>query len=427
MLVSEHTPRRMYVGASSVFVAGFALLLIALRDYPIATPMPVIILAAAAILAELTAVALPRGGSTSLAFPLSIAASILAGPSAAGLVAVCTAVGLNDFRSRRPVYKILFNFGQLALSAVASGYTYVYLGGRVFYQPDGSVMPLTSADFPLAVLPLLVLGIVAFAVNTALLSYVLSTERGISPMAVWTSGLAWAFPMQIALTFLGASVAQVMSIEWFALVLFFFPLVVSRQVYLRYVNLKEAYLDTVRSLVGTIEAKDQYTRGHSDRVAILSERIASSMGMSEEQVENVRIAAQLHDLGKVAMADSVLQNPGRLTATEIAQIRTHPEVGAQIVERVPALKDLAPVVRHHHERYDGTGYGGGLAREAIPLEARILAVADSFDAMTTERSYRPAMSIGEAADEMVACSGDQFDPVVVGHLFKIFDFGEQAE
>jgi putative nucleotidyltransferase with HDIG domain len=424
MLVSEHAPRHIYTGASVVFIAGLASLVVAFRDFPIAAPVPVAILAIAAILAELTAVELPRGGSTSLAFPLSIAASILAGPSAAGLVAVCTAVGLNDFQPDRPKYKILFNFGQLSLSAVASGYAYVYLGGRVFYQAGGPALPFRSADFPAALLPLLALGIVAFSVNTALLSYVLSTERGISPLAVWTSGLAWAFPMQVALTFLGASVAQVMSIELFALALFFFPLVLSRQVYLRYINLKEAYLDTVRSLVGTIEAKDRYTRGHSDRVASLSERIASSMGMSETQVESVRIAAQLHDLGKVAMADSILQKTGKLTASEIDQIRTHPAVGAQIVEKVPALRELAPVVRHHHERYDGTGYGEGLARDAIPLEARILAVADSFDAMTTARSYRPAMPVAEAIDEMVACSGDQFDPVIVGHLFKVLDVDE---
>jgi putative nucleotidyltransferase with HDIG domain len=422
MLVSERAPRHIFAGASVVFIAGLASLVLAFRDFPIAAPLPVAILAIAAILAELTAVELPRGGSTSLAFPLSIAASILAGPSAAGLVAVCTAVGLNDFQPNRPKYKVLFNFGQLSLSAVASGYAYVYLGGRVFYQAGGAAF--TSDDFPAALLSLLALGIVAFSVNTALLSYVLSTERGISPLEVWTSGLAWAFPMQIALTFLGASVAQVMSIELFALALFFFPLVLSRQVYLRYINLKEAYLDTVRSLVGTIEAKDRYTRGHSDRVASLSERIASSMGMSETQVESVRIAAQLHDLGKVAMADSILQKTGKLTASEIDQIRTHPAVGAQIVEKVPALRELAPVVRHHHERYDGTGYGEGLARDAIPLEARILAVADSFDAMTTARSYRPAMPVAEAVNEMVACSGDQFDPVIVGHLFKVLDFDE---
>lgn len=425
--MSGHASRRVYVGAWVIFGAGLASLALAFRDFPIAAPVPVAILAAAAILAELTAVTLPRGGSTSLAFPLSIAASILAGPSAAGLVAVCTAVGLNDFRPERPKYKILFNFGQLSLSAVASGYAYVYLGGRVFHQADSAVpLPLRSGDFPAALLPLMALGIVAFSVNTALLSYVLSAERGVSPVAVWTSGLAWAFPMQVALTFLGASIAQVMSIELFALALFFFPLVVSRQVYLRYINLKEAYLDTVRSLVGTLEAKDRYTRGHSDRVASLSERIASSMHMNEAQVERVRIAAQLHDLGKVAMADSILQKTGKLTAAEVAQIRTHPEVGAQIVEKVPALRALAPVVRHHHERYDGNGYGEGLARDAIPLEARILAVADSFDAMTTARSYRPAMPMEDAIEEMVACSGDQFDPVIVGHLFKVLDVDRLA-
>lgn len=428
MLVSERAPRRMYVAASAVFLAGLLALIAALRDLPIVMPLPVVILAAAAILAELTAVALPRGSSTSLAFPLSIAASILAGPGAAGLVAVSTAVGLNDFRSRRPTYKILFNFGQLSLSAVSSGYAYVYLGGRVFHQAAGAApLPLNSADFPAALLPLMALGIVAFSVNTALLSYVLSAERGVSPVTVWTSGLAWAFPMQVALTFLGASIAQVMSIELFALALFFFPLVVSRQVYLRYISLKEAYLDTVRSLVGTLEAKDRYTRGHSDRVASLAERIATSMNMSEAQVERVRIAAQLHDLGKVAMADSILQKTGKLTAAEVEQIRTHPEVGAQIVEKVPALKALAPVVRHHHERYDGNGYGEGLARDAIPLEARILAVADSFDAMTTARSYRRAMPMEDAIEEMVTCSGDQFDPVIVGHLFKVLDVDGLAE
>lgn len=418
MLVSERVPRRVLLSTLLVCIAGVTALVSAWNDYPVVAWTPVLILIAFAVLSEWTQVPLPGGGVTSLGFPLSIAASVLAGPFAAGLVALCSAAGLNDVRQKRPIRKVLFNLGLLPLSAVLSGYAYVYLGGRILYQPDGSVVPLSGADFPAALLSLLALGITAFTVNTLLLSYVLSAERGVSPVTVWASDLAWAFPMQIALTFLGASVAQVMSIELLALVLFFFPLLVSRQVYLRYVGLKEAYLDTVRSLVGTIEAKDRYTRGHSDRVAILAEGIARSMKMSEEQVERVRIAAQLHDLGKVAMADSILQKPGRLTAEEIAQIETHPAVGARIVERVPALRALAPVVAHHHERYDGGGYGSGLSRDAIPIEARILAVADSFDAMTTSRPYRPPMSIPDAIDEMVACSGDQFDPVIVGHFVK---------
>lgn len=425
--MTERTPRLVIVSSLLVGGSGLFALVFAARDYPVIVWLPVILLVVSAVLAEWTQVSLPNGALTSLGFPLSIAASVLAGPFAAGLVAACSATGLNDLKAKPPLHKVVFNLGQLSLSAVLSGYAYVYLGGRVLYQANGSASPLTGADFPEILLSLLALGAVAFVVNTALLSWVLSVERGISPMDVWSSGLAWAFPMQVALTFLGASIAQVVSIELFGLILFFFPLVVSRQVYMRYVKLREAYLDTVRSLVGTLEAKDEYTRGHSDRVAYLAERVARSMAMPEEQIERVRIAAQLHDLGKVAMADSVLNKPGRLTASEVEQIRTHPEVGAQIVERVPALRNLAPVVRHHHERYDGAGYGGGLSRDSIPIEARILAVADSFDAMTTARPYRPAMSVADAVDEMTACSGDQFDPVIVGHLIRTLEPSEQLQ
>jgi len=416
--MTERTPRHIRVASALVGVLGLLSLVFAANDYPVVVWLPVLLLVLSAVLAEWTQVTLPNGAVTSMGFPLSIAASVLAGPFAAGLVAACSATGLNDLRAKPPLHKIIFNVGQLSLSAVLSGYAYLYLGGRILYQRSAYPTPFTAADFPETLLSLLALGAAAFAVNTALLSYMLSAERGVSPIEVWSSGLAWAFPMQVALTFLGASIAQVVSIELLGLLLFFFPLLVSRQVYLRYVKLKEAYLDTVRSLVGTLEAKDEYTRGHSDRVAFLAERVARSMAMSEEQIERVRIAAQLHDLGKVAMADSILNKPGRLTSSEIEHIRMHPEVGAQIVEKVPALRNLAPIVRHHHERYDGAGYVAGLSKDAIPIEARILAAADSFDAMTTARPYRPAMSVHEAIDELVACSGGQFDPVVVGHLVR---------
>jgi len=207
----------LLVGASGLFA-----LLYAARDHPVIVWLPVILLVVSAVLAEWTQVSLPNGALTSLGFPLSIAASVLAGPFAAGLVAACSATGLNDLKAKPPLHKVVFNLGQLSLSAVLSGYAYVYLGGRVLYQANGSTAPLTGADFPEILLSLLALGAVAFAVNTALLSWVLSVERGISPMDVWSSGLAWAFPMQVALTFLGASIAQVVSIELFGLILFFF-------------------------------------------------------------------------------------------------------------------------------------------------------------------------------------------------------------
>lgn len=425
--MSECVPRRLLASSFVVGTAGLAAVYLAWRDYPVSVWLPVAILVLSAVLSEWTQVLLPGGDLTSLGFPLSIAAAVLAGPFAAGLVALCSATGFSDVKSRRAVHKVYFNMGQLSLSAVISAYAYLYLGGRILCAPDGTVLPLSSADFPKTLVSLLALGIVAFSVNAALLSYAISSERGVTFASVWTSSLAWAFPMQIALTFLGASIAQVISIQPLSVLLFFFPLVVSRQVYLRYVNLKEAYLDTVRSLVGTLEAKDEYTRGHSDRVASFAEQVARSMEMSDEEIERIRIAAQLHDLGKVAMADSVLHKPGRLSAAELEEIRTHPEIGASIVERVPALRDLATVVRHHHERFDGGGYGYGLAGEEIPLEARILAVVDSFDAMTTARPYRSAMSVSDAIHEMNACSGAQFDPVVVGHLIKILQTKGEME
>jgi putative nucleotidyltransferase with HDIG domain len=165
-----------------------------------------------------------------------------------------------------------------------------------------------------------------------------------------------------------------------------------------------------------LRLRDVYTRGHSERVAEYAAAIAGSMGLSEESIERIRLAAQLHDLGKVGLSDSVLCKAGRLTTDEYTEVQHHPQTGAEIVERVPALAELAPIVRHHHERYDGTGYGDGLSGEDIPLESRILAVADSFDAMTSSRAYREALSSSAAFEEILACQGSQFDPGIVMHL-----------
>jgi len=420
--VSGRAPRRLWALSYVVLCSGIALLAVSWWNLPIAHSMPVLALALAAVVAEVAAaVALPRGGSTSLGFPLSIAAAVMSGPAAAGVVAACSAAGIQDVRSNKPLHQILFNVGQLTVSAVVSGHVYLLLGGRVFFEKGVEPSRLTAADFPTILVPILALGITAFLVNSTLLSIVLSMDRSVSPWKAWRSGLAWVFPMQIGLTFLGVSIAQVMSIEPLGLLLFFFPLVVSRQVYLRYVDLKAAYLDTVRSLVGALESKDPYTSGHSERVAKLAEAVARSMGFSEEELEHVRLAAQLHDLGKMAIANTVLMKPGRLTSEEIGAIRLHPGVGAGIVERVPSMRGLAPIVRHHHERFDGDGYGSGLARDEIPIAARILAVADSFDAMTTERAYRDAMSLQEAIEEVLACSGTQFDPEVVEHFVRVVE------
>jgi putative nucleotidyltransferase with HDIG domain len=173
-------------------------------------------------------------------------------------------------------------------------------------------------------------------------------------------------------------------------------------------------------LTGAIEARDPYTRGHSARVTELAEAIARRLGWSEERLDGLRVGGSLHDVGKLAVSDAVLRKEGRLEAHELAEIREHPKAGARLLFRLAALREAIPYVLYHHERWDGTGYPSGRAGEEIPLEARVLAVADAFDAMTSDRPYRRALSHAEALAEVERCAGTQFDPAIARLFLELF-------
>jgi putative nucleotidyltransferase with HDIG domain len=169
-----------------------------------------------------------------------------------------------------------------------------------------------------------------------------------------------------------------------------------------------------------IEARDPYTRGHSTRVTELAEAVARRLGWSEGQIATLRVGGPLHDIGKLAVSDEVLCKEGRLDDDELAQIREHPKIGAKLLLRVTALREAIPYVLYHHERWDGTGYPSGKAGEEIPVEARVLAVADAFDAMTSDRPYRSALSHEEALAEVERCAGTQFDPKIARVFLEVF-------
>jgi putative nucleotidyltransferase with HDIG domain len=173
-------------------------------------------------------------------------------------------------------------------------------------------------------------------------------------------------------------------------------------------------------LSGAIEARDPYTRGHSARVTELAEAIACRLGWGEERLASLRVGGPLHDIGKLGVSNEVLHKEGRLDAAELAQIREHPKVGARILLRLTALREAIPYVLYHHERWDGTGYPSGKSGEEIPLEARVLAVADAFDAMTSNRPYRKALSLGAALAEVERCAGTQFDPEIAQVFLELF-------
>lgn len=180
-----------------------------------------------------------------------------------------------------------------------------------------------------------------------------------------------------------------------------------------YESLYEVLMSTLRSLVSTIEARDPYTRQHSQRVTDLAVLIATQLECTPEQVDTVRVAGYLHDLGKLGVKDSVLLKKDRLTDEEFEQIKAHPVIGEEIIRPIGFLPEERAVIRHHHERWDGKGYPDGLKGEEIPLLARIITVADAFDAMTSDRPYRPRMSLETGVEEILKNQGTQFDPMVV--------------
>ena len=186
-------------------------------------------------------------------------------------------------------------------------------------------------------------------------------------------------------------------------------------------QLEQAYLDMVQTLRSAVEAKDTYTRGHSDRVAEYSVLIGEKLGLPEDQIKTLKIGGLFHDIGKIGIPDSILLKPGKLTDDEYSEIKNHPSIGAHILGSAKTFQDIVPIVKHHHEKYDGNGYPSRMKGEEIPYLARIAAVADTFDAMTSRRSYRDAIDLQKVKDEIKRCEGTQFDPQIAEAFLDIME------
>ncbi|MDP8259435.1 MAG: response regulator [Candidatus Gygaella obscura] len=189
-----------------------------------------------------------------------------------------------------------------------------------------------------------------------------------------------------------------------------------------YSDLRKTYIDTIKAFADALDAKDHYTRSHSENVTRIAVKIAEELGLSSNEVEDIREAAQLHDLGKIGIDDAILRKPGKLNDEEWEQVKSHSMKGAQILEPLGYLKNITEIIKQHHEKYDGTGYPVGLKGTEIKLGARIVSLADSFEAMTSERPYRKnPLKKDEAIKEVKINSGTQFDPMIVETFLKIVD------
>jgi HD-GYP domain-containing protein (c-di-GMP phosphodiesterase class II) len=197
----------------------------------------------------------------------------------------------------------------------------------------------------------------------------------------------------------------------------------TKQLAAKHHQLRMAYVQTIRALAEAVDAKDAYTRGHSDRVGVYASKIGREMNFAKDFIERVYIAGLLHDVGKIGVRDEVITKPDRLTLDEYEEIKQHSEVGCKILEPVDFLKDIAPCVRHHHEWYDGSGrgYPERLRGDQIPLLSRIILVADTVEAMTSDRPYRKALSLEAVASEIRKYSGSQFDPKIAEAFLRLIE------
>lgn len=400
--------------------------IIAVAFSALVTPPPpwagVIVLVALAAVAEWLAFQLPVLGSVSLSFVAINSAGLLYGPLVAGLVGAAAGAVPSGATARRDPLRTLFNIAQLALSGVLGGWAYRLLGGVGLIAPTSD-----SLQFPSALLPLAAAASALFLSNASLVAVGVSLALGIPMLEVWRQSIASFLRSFVILALFGFVMAQVVATAGtIGLLLLLVPFVATRQTFQVYSKLKEAYSETVRSLVNAVDAKDVYTRGHSERVAVYSRAIAEEMGMSPSSTARVEIAALLHDIGKLGVRKSVLSKPGRLSSDEFEEVRSHPVQGRVLLDEVSFLSDVVPLIYSHHERIDGTGYPEGLTGAQISIEARLLTVADAYDAMTSERPYRPPLDRDIALAELRAGAGTQFDAAAVAALQAALENGACA-
>ena len=408
------------VGLGAVLLVAF----FPLRSF--ASPWLFLLLVVLSSLASVFKVKLPlaRSGSTmSVSYSVDFASLLLLGPNETMIVAAVSAWSQCTFRikERNPAYRTAFSMACLVITVQAAGQIYRWLGG-VPGELDMNTLPK----------PLVGAATSYFLINTAMVATAIALSTRQNVVKVWNENFLWTASSY----FVGAGVSGVsvwifsaVSLRWI-LPLAAAPLYLTYRTYSMYLGriddeqrhvreMADLHLATIEALALAIDAKDQTSQSHIRRVQLYAAALARALGMSENEIQGVKTAALLHDIGKLAVPEHILSKPGPLTPEEFQKIRAHPKVGADIISAVPFPYPVSPLILSHHERWDGKGYPSGLKGEEIPLGARILSVVDYFDALMAERPYHKAMSFDAAIGLLQQEAGKGLDPVVVDKFIEL--------
>jgi len=371
----------------------------------------------AALMASSLKVTLPGLDATlSVNFLFTLLGILELGMPETLLIVLASTVGQAYLRRRNRVklVQFIFNWSQLTVSSTVAYGAYALVAARVLHAPG-----------PLA---LLVAAITNFGCNSAAMSTIIGLTEDKPIPKVWNDSYLWSFPYYMV----GAAVAGLVHflnghIGWQSSLLILPPIYLMYRSYRLYLGKLETekrhaeqvsnlHLRTIEALALAIEAKDETTGEHLQRVRVYAMELAKELGLSEDETEALRAASVLHDIGKLAVPEHIISKPGKLTPEEFDKMKIHPTVGAEILEQVHFPYPVVPIVRAHHEKWDGSGYPNGLAGEEIPIGARILAAVDCLDALASDRQYRKALPLDEAMAKVAEDAGKSFDPRVVAIL-----------
>jgi len=348
-------------------------------------------------------VRMPRGTLVGVSIAPLIAATFLGGPAAGAWVALLGTTEVRELRGRIPWYGTLANHAGLMLPAIAGGLVMTLVPASARVGPD-------LAAFVSALLGAWVF----FALNAVFGATLVSLRTGQLFRSVLLGDFRGFATSMFGLTPLGWLVAQMYVVSWWASLLFVLPLYTTRLAYHNFIEMREMFTQTITALAGAVDKRDPYTSKHSWRVKTIAGDIGREMRLGEAELEALEWGGLLHDVGKIGVPDNVLLKQEKLNKEERMLMNAHPVLGAQIIAPVTRLSRELPIIRHHHEWYNGSGYPDRLIGDEIPLLARILHVADAFEAMTAARPYRMTpLSAEQALGELRKFAGVQFDPKVV--------------
>lgn len=373
---------------------------------PISYLLPAVCFLVFALMASSMSYRSSSNTSGSIAY-LPVLTGLFLVPHWTGVLGATAAAFIAELIHRRSPIKVVFNTAACLFASSVVVISYWFLGG---------VSLLNLSEF--AFVPYFVAVLLFFAMNSLTISGIVGLQEDKNPLAVWVKQLRFTLVydlLSIPFVFVFAYMYVHFGVTGAAI--FMIPLLGARELYKKNWQLEKTNQELLELMVAAIEARDPYTSGHSRRVANKARVISRAMGLRERELERIVVAALLHDVGKIhEVFGPILSKPGKLTPEESAIMRTHPTKSEELARNVSSLKDTLPLIRHHHENWDGSGYPDGLFGAAIPLGSRIIMFADTIDAMTTDRPYRSALGESAVRKELEKFRGKQFDPKIYDTL-----------